>query len=211
MSADWMDSSLVLEGSVVRLEPLTHDHVPALCEVGLVPELWRWTLANVRDPDDMRRYVEAALAMRRAGTGYPFATIERSSGRVVGSTRYCAVEPGHRRVEIGYTFVAPAWQRTAINTEAKLLMMRHAFEVLGMNRVEYKTDVLNTKSRDALLRIGAREEGTLRSHAITDTGRVRDSVYFSVLSSEWPDVRAKLEEKLAQRSPGGMDPGVRPA
>ena len=200
MNRGWIDDEVVLSGSVVRLEPLTTGHVDALCEVGLEPELWHWTLANPRTRDDMMRYVRAALDMRAAGVGYPFATIERATGRVVGSTRYCAIEPSHRRLEIGYTFVAPAWQRSAVNTEAKLLMMRHAFEQLGMNRVEYKTDALNAKSRAALLRIGAKEEGVLRGHAITESGRVRDSVYFSVLASEWPDVRAALEARLA-RSP----------
>ena len=200
MSSDWLREPLVLEGESVRLEPLAIDHVPALAEVGLDPELWRWTLSTQRTLDDMRRYVGAALAMRAAGAGFPFATIERASGRVVGSTRYCAYEPAHRRIEIGYTFLAPAWQRTSLNTEAKYLMLRHAFEVLELNRVEFKTDALNAKSRAALLRIGAREEGTLRSHLVTDGGRVRDSVYFSVIASEWPGVRADLEEKLRRRA-----------
>ena len=202
--SDWTASPLTLEGAVVRLEPLTRAHVPALCEVGLDPELWRWTLSNVRTGEDMQRYVDDALSARERGTAYPFVTIERASGRVVGSTRFCAIEPAHRRLEIGYTFVAPSHQRTAINTEAKYLMMRHAFEVLDVNRVEFKTDALNAKSRAALLRIGAKEEGTLRGHAITDGGRIRDSVYYSVLASEWPAVRAALEAKL-------REPGIRPA
>jgi RimJ/RimL family protein N-acetyltransferase len=201
----WTKEDLVLEGAVVRLEPLTLEHVAPLCEVALDPEVWRWTLSNVETAADMRRYVESALALRAAGSGYPFAKIERASGRVVGSTRFHAIEPAHRRVEIGYTFVARAWQRSAVNTEAKLLMMRHAFDALGMNRVEFKTDALNERSRTALLRIGAREEGTLRGHAITDRGRIRDSVYFSVLASEWPEVRAALEQKLA-RGPGPVRP-----
>ena len=197
----WLSEPLVLEGRVVRLEPLTSAHVPALSEIALEPELWRWTLSVIETPDDMHRYVDAALAARAAGTSYPFVTVERASGRVIGSTRYCAFEPTHRKVEIGYTFVAPAWQRTPVNTEAKLLMLRHAFEVLGMNRVEFKTDALNEKSRAALLRIGATEEGTLRAHLLTERGRVRDSVYFSVLASEWPGVEARLEQKLAAPRP----------
>lgn len=194
----WVREPLVLEGDVVRLEPLELEHVAPLAEVALDPEIWRWTLSNPETPEDLRRYVESALALRAAGSGYPFATIERASGRVVGSTRYHAIEPAHRKLEIGYTFVAPAWQRSAVNTEAKYLMLRHAFETLGMNRVEFKTDALNERSRAALLRIGAREEGTLRGHAITDRGRIRDSVYFSVLASEWPEVKRRLEEKLAR-------------
>lgn len=194
----WTESDFVLEGDVVRLEPLSIDHVDALCEVGLDPELWRWTIAIVRTPADMRRYVERAIAERGRGTAYPFATVERSSGRVVGTTRFCAIEPAHRRLEIGYTFVAPAWQRTAVNTEAKLLMLRHAFETLGMHRVELKTDVLNRKSRDAMLRMGATEEGVLREHAIAEDGRIRDTIYYSVLEDEWPAVRDRLAGFLAR-------------
>jgi RimJ/RimL family protein N-acetyltransferase len=204
--AAWTRDALVLEGQAGRLEPLTAAHVTALSEVGLDPELWAWTVSLVRTEDDMRRYVEAALAARAAGTAYPFATVERASGRVVGTTRYCAIEPEHRRLEIGYTFVAPSYQRTAINTEAKYLMLRHAFDVLGMNRVEFKTDVLNTKSRNALLGIGAMEEGVLRAHVITETGRVRDTIYFSILSDEWPRVRDRLEARMRRQA----DP-IRPA
>lgn len=187
---------IVLDGNVVRLEPLTMSHVPALCEVALDPELWRWTLAQVHTRDDMTRYVEKAIALRDAGLGHPFATIERRSGRVVGSTRFQPIEPEHRRLEIGYTFVARPWQRTAVNTEAKYLMMKHAFEVLDMHRVEFKTDVLNATSRNALLRIGAVEEGILREHSIAQDGRIRDTIYYSVLEQEWPDVRAMLERRL---------------
>ena len=187
---------IVLEGSTVRLEPLALAHLPALAEVALDPELWRWTLSLVRTADDLTRYVEKALALRDAGVGYPLATIERRSGRVVGSTRFQPIEPAHRRLEIGYTFIARPWQRTAINTEAKYLMMKHAFEVMGMHRVEFKTDVLNTASRTALLRIGATDEGILREHSITDSGRIRDTIYFSVLEQEWPSVRAGLERRL---------------
>jgi RimJ/RimL family protein N-acetyltransferase len=144
----------------------------------------------------MESYVRGALAEQEAGQALPFATIDKASGRVVGSTRFAAIEPQHRRVEIGWTWVAPRWQRTPVNTEAKYLMLRHAFEQWGCVRVEFKTDVLNTRSRQALLRIGAKEEGTLRSHMITATGRIRDTVYFSVLASEWPAVRAALNAKL---------------
>jgi len=197
----WLSQPLVLEGRVVRLEPLTSAHVPALSEVALDPELWRWTLSVIQTVDDLRRYVDAALAARAAGTSYPFATVDRASGRVVGTTRFCSLETAHRKVEIGYTFVAPAWQRTPVNTEAKLLMLRHAFDVLGMNRVEFKTDALNEKSRAALLRLGATEEGTLRAHLVTERGRIRDSVYYSVLASEWPAVQTRLEQRLSSARP----------
>jgi len=194
----WIVHPLVLEGEVVRLEPMERHHTRALCEVGLDPELWRWTMSRATDEAGMRRYVQAALSARDEESAYPFVTIERSSGRVIGSTRYGNLAPEHRRLEIGWTWIAPPWQRSAVNTEAKYLMLRHAFDVLGCNRVELKTDVLNQRSRDAMLRIGAREEGVLRRHAITDDGRVRDTVYFSIIADEWPGVRTRLEQRLAR-------------
>ena len=190
---------VVLDGVYVRLEPLSLDHLPALIAIGLEPDLWRWTTQVVRTPEEMEEYVRGALAEQAAGRALPFATVEKASGRVAGSTRFAAIEPLHRRVEIGWTWLAPPWQRTVLNTEAKYLMLRHAFERWGCVRVEFKTDVLNTQSRQALLRIGAKEEGILRSHIITATGRVRDTVYFSVTAPEWPAVRAALEAKLQPR------------
>ena len=193
----WVEP-VTLEGSVTRLEPLTLEHLPGLTNVGLDGELWRWTLAVNQTPGDMRAYVEAAVAAATAGTEMPFATIERSSGKAIGSTRFLSIEPHHRRLEIGYTWIAPAWQRTAVNTEAKLLMLTHAFNVLGALRVEFKTDSLNERSRAALLGIGATEEGSMRNHMVTATGRRRHSVYFSVIEEEWPQVRQHLESRLAR-------------
>jgi len=187
---------VTLAGEAVRLEPLSLDHHAALCEVGLDPVIWRWTSIQIATADDMRRYIEDALRSRDARTALPFATVDRSSGRVVGSTRYGNIDEVNRKLEIGWTFVAPAWQRTRINTEAKYLMLGYAFETLGCIRVELKTDALNTTSRRAIARIGAREEGTLRHHMICPDGRYRDSVYFSVIEPEWPQVKAALEAKL---------------
>lgn len=187
-----------LEGRHVRLEPLAWSHLPGLVEVGLDPELWRWTTSVVGTPDEMRAYVSEALEAQARGTALPYATLERTSGRVVGSTRFGNIDVTNRRVEIGWTWVTPAWQRTAINTEAKLLMLRHAFETLDCIRVELKTDALNTRSREAIRRIGAIEEGTLRSHMLTASGRVRDTVYYSILKSEWPGVSTGLEERLGR-------------
>ncbi len=187
---------MILEGAQVRLEPLTLEHHQALCEVGLDPELWQWIPYRATTPDEMRSYIQSALDAQTAGSAQPFATVERATGRVIGSTRYMNIDATNRRREIGATWIAKPWQRTAINTEAKYLMLRHAFETLGCVRVELKTDALNQTSRNAILRIGAKEEGTLRQHMVTWTGRLRDSVYFSVLDSEWPQVKAELEAKL---------------
>lgn len=187
---------VTLEGRVVRLEPLSTDHLPGLCAVGLDPELWRWTQTAVTDEEAMRGYVEGALAERAAGVALPFAVVERGSGRIIGSTRYGNIEPAHRRLEIGWTWYDRESQRTAVNTETKLLLLRHAFESLGCQRVEFKTDVLNARSRGALLRLGAVEEGIFRKHMVTASGRVRDTVYFSILADEWPAVRRRLESRL---------------
>jgi len=194
--------AVVLEGAHVRLEPLAPVHLEGLCAVGLDSELWQWTISRVTSPEEMRAYVEDALANRAAGSGLAFAIRERAGGRAVGSTRYLNVAVADARLEIGATWVARAWQRTAVNTETKYLLLRHAFEELGFRRVELKTDALNVRSRAAILRIGAVEEGTLRQHAVTATGRVRDTVYFSILSSEWPLVKARLAARLAGGDPG---------
>lgn len=205
----WVEP-VTLEGSVVRLEPLTSGHLPGLTSVGLEGELWRWTVNVNQSPGDMRAYVDVALAAAASGAEVPFATIVRSSGRVVGSTRYLSIDAHHRRLEIGYTWIAPAWQRTGVNTEAKLLMLTHAFNTLGALRVEFKTDSLNEKSRSALLGIGAREEGTMRNHMVTDSGRRRHSVYFSVIEEEWPQVRQHLESRLARISKGLSESIIQP-
>lgn len=190
---------MTLEGSYVRLEPLSESHHDALCEVGLDPELWKWIPIQVLDRDQMMNFIRRELADQAQGTSLPFATVERSSSKVAGATRFMNIDAANKRVEIGSTWIAEPWQRTAINTEAKYLMMRYAFETLGCNRVELKTDALNSKSRNAILRIGAKQEGILRSHMTTWSGRLRDTVYFSVIAPEWPDVKLALEAKISGR------------
>lgn len=189
---------VVLETTRVRLEPLTLEHVDTLAEVGLDPEIWRFTPEPVLTRAAMDAYVRAALDEHARGTALPFAIVARSDARVIGSTRFGAYAPEHRRVEIGWTWVAPPWQRTAVNTEAKLLLLRHAFGALGCMRVELKTDALNERSRHAILRLGAQEEGTLRKHMRTASGRLRDTVYFSITDDEWPAVEARLVATLAR-------------
>lgn len=188
---------VTLEGIHVRLEPLAMSHHAQLCEVGLDEELWRWIPQNVRTPEDLRAYIEEALRSQAQGTALPFATLDRASGRAIGSTRFGNIDGVNRHVEIGWTWLGLAWQRTAANTEAKYLMLRHAFENWGCLRVEFKTDSLNERSRAALLRIGAKEEGIFRNHVVTWTGRIRHSVYFSIIDSEWPAVKSHLEKRLS--------------
>lgn len=190
---------LTLEGSVVRLEPIRREHAELFWDVARndMEEIFRWIPYRVQSLDDFRAVIERTLREQERGEAVAFATVERESGRVIGSTRFMNIDRANRRAEIGSTWLAPAWQRTAVNTEAKYLMLRHAFEVWKCFRVELKTDALNQKSRNAILRIGAKEEGTLRRHVVTWTGRVRDSVYFGILDHEWPEVKARLELRLA--------------
>ncbi len=191
---------VTLEGRHVRLEPLAKTHLTGLAQVGLDEELWRWIPTPVRTREDMAAYIETALQEQERGVSLPFAILEKTTGRAIGSTRYGSIDRVHHRVEIGWTWVARDWQRTAMNTEAKYLLLRHAFETLGCMRVELKTDSLNEKSRAAILRIGAKKEGIFRNHMITASGRIRHSVYFSIINSEWPAVKARLETMLNSRA-----------
>jgi RimJ/RimL family protein N-acetyltransferase len=192
-------SPVTLQGTVVRLEPLRHEHSDLFWQVAKndLEDIFRWIPYVMKTPEDFRGVVDKALAEQQRGESVVFATVECSSGRAIGSTRFMNIDRLNRRVEIGSTWIAPAWQRTAVNTEAKYLMLRHAFEVWKCMRVELKTDALNQKSRNAIVRIGAKEEGTLRRHLLTHTGRVRDTVYFSILDDEWPAAKAKLEARIS--------------
>jgi RimJ/RimL family protein N-acetyltransferase len=189
---------VTLTGRSVRLEPLNLAHLDDLCAVGLDPELWRWIPNQVTTRKEMRSYIETALREQAAGASLPFAVVHLESGRAIGSTRYGAVNLANQRVEIGWTWYARAFQRTPVNTECKLLLLTHAFERLALIRVEFKTDALNDKSRNALLRIGAVQEGIFRKHLICESGRIRDTVYFSILDTEWPEKKRALEAKLAR-------------
>ena len=196
MLAEMAVSPVTLLGAHVRLEPLTKAHLAGLADVGLDEDLWRWIPTPVRTPEEMAAYIGTALEEQHRGISLPFAIMEQATGRAIGSTRYGNIDRTHRRVEIGWTWVAREWQRTATNTEAKYLLLKHAFETLRCLRVELKTDSLNERSRAAILRIGAREEGIFRNHMITASGRIRHTVYFSIIDSEWPVVKARLETKL---------------
>jgi RimJ/RimL family protein N-acetyltransferase len=192
-------SPTTLEGPRVRLDPLAAAHLDALSAAGLHEELWRWIPTAVESKDEMKAYLETALQAQAAGTALPFVIVDRATGEVVGSTRFGNIDKANRHVEIGWTWISPRWQRTHVNTEAKFLLLRHAFETLGCLRVELKTDALNEKSRKAILRIGAREEGVLRKNVVVHDGRIRDTVYFSVLDSEWPRVKETLTARLSSR------------
>jgi RimJ/RimL family protein N-acetyltransferase len=191
-----------LEGAVVRLEPLRDEHAELFWQAAkdALEDIFRWIPYSMKTREDFRRLVDKGITEQERGESAVFAAVERSSARVIGSTRFMNIDRVNRRVEIGSTWIAPEWQRTAVNTEAKFLMLQHAFEAWKCIRVELKTDALNQRSRNAILRIGAKEEGTLRKHLVTWTGRVRDTVYFSILDTEWPSVKTGLEARLAAGS-----------
>ncbi len=191
---------ITLMGRVVRLEPLSEAHVPDLAIAGADESIWRYMVyGGVGGKAQMREWVREILSRQARGTDLPFAVIHLGSGRAIGSTRYLDIQPQHRGLEIGGTWYGVAYQHTAVNTECKYLLLRHAFEVLGCLRVQLKTDLRNERSQRAIERIGAVREGVLRNHMILSDGHVRSSVYYSLLNLEWPAVKAKLEEKLGYR------------
>jgi RimJ/RimL family protein N-acetyltransferase len=189
---------LTLNGEFVRLEPLKIEHHAALCEAGLQEEIWRLSPTQVESPEAMKKYIEAALEEQKYGAALPFVTIEKTTKKIVGSTRFGNIDINNRRAEIGWTWINPFWQRTYVNTEAKLLMLVHAFETWKCIRVEFKTDAINEKSRSAILRLGAKQEGIFRQHIVCSSGRLRDSVYFSILDNEWHAVKKNLLQKLGK-------------
>jgi RimJ/RimL family protein N-acetyltransferase len=189
---------VTLAGRHVRLEPLLLAHLPALTEAGADPAIWQWLSVSGATPAAMGAFVQDALEAQAKGSAIPFTVFDAAGGQVIGSTRFGMIERAHRRAEIGWTFLNPRVQRTPVNTEQKYLMLRHAFEAWGLMRVEFKTNLLNEKSRRALARIGATQEGVLRQHMIGHDGRIRDTVYFSILDREWPAVKLALEQKLAR-------------
>jgi RimJ/RimL family protein N-acetyltransferase len=188
---------VTLTGRIIRLEPLCEDHVPDLCRVGLDKQIWQYMLYGaIETKEDMRSWVLDMLRRQERGTDLPFAVINRASGRAIGATRYLDIRVEHRSVEIGGTWYGIAYQRTGVNTEAKYLLLRHAFEDLGCVRVQFKTDLRNERSQRAIERIGAVREGVLRNHMILEDGYLRYSVIYSIIEAEWPELRPRLEEMM---------------
>ena len=185
-----------LQGAIVSLEPLERSHTVPLAQVGLDPELWRLQPRSIESPADMRDYVDQALEEQARGVSLPFAVVRREDRAVIGSTRFMDIALPHRRVEIGATWFTGSAQRTGANIETKLLLLTHAFDTLQLQKVVFKTETLNVQSRAAILALGATEEGTFRKHLLADSGRARDMVYFSILDTEWPEVRSRLRVRL---------------
>jgi RimJ/RimL family protein N-acetyltransferase len=191
---------VTLSGRFVRLEPLAETHVPDLARVAGDESIWRYMLyGTIQSEDQMLAWVQDLLERQARGTDLPFAVIHTGSGKAIGATRYLDIRPADRGIEIGGTWYGADYQRTAVNTECKYLLLTHAFEQLGCLRVQFKTDLRNVRSQQAIERIGATREGVLRAHMVTPEGHIRDSVYFSIIAPEWPQVKALLEGKLAVR------------
>lgn len=187
---------VILEGEAVRLEPISMNHFKDLAEIAFDQQLWKYTLGKVSGEKDLENYIREAAEGNEQGIYLAFATIDKASGKAVGSTRFGSIAAQYRRVEIGWTWIGKKWQRTRVNTEAKYLMLEHAFETWKAVRVYLQTDSLNERSQAAILRLGAKKEGVMRKDKITSEGRVRDSVIFSILDEEWAEIKANLERKL---------------
>jgi N-acetyltransferase len=188
---------ITLQGKYVRLEPMTEAHAPALAELGVGQPFWDFMIyGRMETEDDMREWVQDILARAEKGTDVPFVAIHSYSGHVAGASRYMNIMPKDRGLEIGGTWYGPEYQRTVVNTECKYLLLKHAFEKLGCIRVQLKTDLRNERSQRAIERLGAVKEGVLRNHMILPDGYFRHSVYYSMLDTEWPAVKKRLEEML---------------
>lgn len=198
MTTPWI-SPVILNGKYVRLEPMTEDHIPGLAEIGVGQTFWDFMLYGRMDSvEDMRNWVRDILSRAQNGTDLPFIAIHLASGKVAGATRYLNIMPKDRGLEIGGTWYGTEYQRTPVNTECKYLLLTHAFERLGCIRVQLKTDLRNVRSQRAIERIGAKREGILRNHMILPSGQFRDSVFYSILDSEWPEVKKRLEELIVR-------------
>jgi N-acetyltransferase len=201
---NWV-TPVTLTGKYVRLEPLTEAHVPGLTEIGVGQNFWHFMLyGDMNTETDMRNWVLDIISRGREGTDLPFAAIDLASGRVAGATRYLNIMPKDRGLEIGGTWYGAEFQRTAVNTECKYLLMSYAFEKLAAIRVQLKTDLRNERSQRAIERIGAKKEGVLRNHMILPDGNIRDSVFYSVLDSEWPVVKKNLEGMMNRYGSPGL-------
>lgn len=191
-------TEITLTGTTVELRPLQREHSAALVQAAADGQLWNLKVTNVPGPDTVEKYVDIALAGREAGTMMPFVIVRRDTGEIVGSTRFWKVDRVNRKLEIGHTFISQLVQKSGVNTEAKLLLLTHAFEVMDCVRVQFTTDELNEKSRAAILRLGAVQEGIVRHERIMPDGRKRNSVRFSIIDPEWPQVKAGLLARLAR-------------
>jgi N-acetyltransferase len=191
-----MKREIKLEGPTVKLVPMEIGQLDELWNAGQLQEIWEFTSSKIRSKDDMRAAIKAAADEREDGTQYPFVVVDKETGKIIGSSRYLVISEVHKTLEIGWTWYHPDYWRTRVNTETKFLMLRHAFEEMGMNRVQFCTDSRNIRSQKAIARLGAVKEGILRKHRIIADGYVRDTVVFSIIKEDWKMVKSLLQEKM---------------
>jgi N-acetyltransferase len=189
---------VLLEGRLVRLEPLRMDHLPALAEIAFEPVIWRWMPMRMDTEADLRMWIDQALDQAAMGKALPWVTYSKANGSIIGSTRFMDIDLRNRGLEIGGTWLASAWQRSGVNVEAKYLQLRHAFEVLGAIRVSFKTHHKNLQSQNAIAALGAKHEGVFRNHMIMPDGSFRHSVWYSIIDEEWPEVKVAMEARMAR-------------
>ncbi|MCM3664270.1 GNAT family N-acetyltransferase [Mesobacillus subterraneus] len=191
-----MKREIKLDGQTVRLVPMEIEQLDDLWKAGHLQEIWEFTASKIKSKEDMREAIKAAADEREKGTQYPFVVVDKETGKIIGSSRYLDISEAHKSLEIGWTWYHPEYWRTRVNTETKFLMLGHAFEEMGMNRVQFCTDSRNIRSRKAIARLGAEKEGVLRKHRIIADGYVRDTVVFSIIKDDWQMVKSLLQEKM---------------
>ena len=197
MPEELWKTPITLEGKVVRLEPMNVKHIPGLAVAGKDESIWKYMVyGNLSNLESMGKWVKDLLLQQAAGTDLPFTVIQNKSGNIIGATRFLDMQPRHRSLEVGGTWYAPEYQGKVVNPECKFLLLKYAFEELNCIRVQFKADLRNERSIHALEKLGAVREGVLRSHMILPNGIIRDSVYFSILDREWPDVKIRLEDRI---------------
>lgn len=196
----WL-GEISLEGNTVSLHPMQQEHARHLVEAATDGKLWELWYTSVPNEERVDGYIDFAMREKAAGRSLPFVVIQKATGKIIGSTRYCNAEPAHKRVEIGYTWYGKSYQKTSVNTECKYLLLTHAFEALSAAAVEFRTHWHNQASRAAIARLGAKQDGVLRNHRIDPDGCYRDTVVFSIINQEWPTVKKGLEHKLARLYP----------
>jgi RimJ/RimL family protein N-acetyltransferase len=189
---NFFTEEIVLENERARLTPLRDTDDLVLAEIAYEPQIWEWGMSNLKEPADLRVYIDTALTERQNKVSYPFLIFDKKMNCAAGSTRFGSISVPNKRVEIGWTWLHPRHQGSGLNKACKFLLLKFAFETLLVNRVELKTDVLNQQSRKAITKIGAREEGIFRKHQVTVTGRERDSIFFSIIRDEWPEIKNRV-------------------
>ncbi|MFT9596454.1 GNAT family N-acetyltransferase [Mesobacillus sp.] len=199
MGVGKMVKKITLEGNTVMLVPMETSHLDGLWEAGQNQSIWEFTSSKVSSKEDMKKVIEAAMVEREKGTQIPFIVLDKQTDKIVGSSRYLDISKAHKSLEIGWTWYSPVYWRTGVNTETKLLLLQYAFEKMEVNRVQFCTDSRNVRSQNAIARLGAQREGVLRKHRMIADGYIRDTVVFSIIKEEWPQIKTGLQDKLNRK------------